>query len=78
MYGKQKNYSKDIEYVTKGISTSKEIGRKDLLKGAFEELSEVYAKTGDPVSEALDTSQIRCADCSWYGPARKLTRHFMY
>ena len=40
--------------------------------------SVVYARTGDPTPEDLDISQIRCADCSWYGPPRKLTRHFMY
>ena len=44
----------------------------------FSDDSVVYAKTGDPISEDLDTSQMRCADCSWYGPPRKLTQHFMY
>ncbi|MCF7973656.1 MAG: hypothetical protein K9N55_07565 [Phycisphaerae bacterium] len=38
----------------------------------------VYAKTGEPIPEDLETSQIRCADCSWYGPLRKLTNRFMY
>ena len=38
----------------------------------------VYAKTGDPVAEDLDMSQVRCADCSWYGGLHKLTTRFMY
>ena len=40
--------------------------------------SVVYAKTNDPIPEDLDVSELRCADCSWYGPMRKLTRRFMY
>lgn len=40
--------------------------------------SVVYAKTGDPVPEDLPLSEVRCADCSWYGPLRKLTARFMY
>ena len=40
--------------------------------------SVVYSKTGDCISEDLDPSEVRCADCSWYGPGRKLTRRFMY
>ncbi len=40
--------------------------------------SVVYSKTGDCIPEDLDTSDVRCADCSWSGPLRKLTRRFMY
>ena len=40
--------------------------------------SVVYAKTGEPIPEDLDTSRLWCADCAWYGPPRKLTTRFMY
>ena len=28
----------------------------------------VYSKTGESISEDLDTSKMWCADCAWYGP----------
>ena len=51
---------------------------KDHFVYALPDGTFVYTKTGEPIPEDLDTSLLRCCECSWKGPARKLVKSFIY
>ena len=49
---------------------------KDLYVYALVDHTFVMAKTGEPLPPDIDTTHLRCADCSWKGRAHKLVRYF--
>lgn len=53
-----------------------ELGGKDHYIYVLSDQSAVFAKSGDVVPDDLDTSMLRCADCSWKGGPHKLVRYF--
>ncbi|MFC1766722.1 hypothetical protein ACFL6U_32185 [Planctomycetota bacterium] len=53
-----------------------ELGGKDHYVYVLQDYTYVYAKTGELLPDDIDTSQLRCADCSWKGTHRKLVKYF--